>query len=157
MKRLTVTVAVLGALVSLTAGGIGAALGATQSGGHTATVVAAKSALGRILVDGKGRTLYLFEKDGRGRSACTGACATYWPPLLVRGQAHAGRGVKQSLLRVVRRSDGGRQATYAGHPLYRYVGDVRPGQTVGQGSQTFGARWYVVSPAGKKIDDDHEG
>ncbi len=118
------------------------------------TVKTGNSSLGRIIVDARGRTLYLFEKDSRRRSACSGACATYWPPLLTKTKPIAGRGTKQSLLGVIRRSDGTRQVTYAGHPLYRFVQDTKPGQTNGEGSQAFGAGWDALSPAGKKIEKD---
>ena len=155
MKRLSLTVVVLGTAISLVVG-LSGALGATERGGRTATVATARSSLGRILVDGRGRTLYLFEQDTRGRSACSGACATYWPPLVVRGKPSAGRGVKSSLLGVVRRADGTKQVTYASHPLYRFVQDTKPGQTTGQDSQAFGAGWYVVSPAGRKIEQDED-
>ena len=111
-----------------------------------------RSHLGSILVDNQGRTLYLFEKDRRGKSSCDGACATYWPPLLTHGKPAARGGVKQSLLGITRRAGGVTQVTYAGHPLYRFTGDAKPGQTSGQNSHEFGADWYVVSPAGKKID-----
>jgi predicted lipoprotein with Yx(FWY)xxD motif len=110
------------------------------------------TSLGRIVVDSKGRTLYLFEKDKNRRSACNGQCATYWPPLLSRGKPLAGPGIKRSLLGTTRRKNGTEQVTYAGHPLYRYVGDSSPGQTTGEGSQGFGAAWDVVSPAGKQIE-----
>jgi predicted lipoprotein with Yx(FWY)xxD motif len=153
MKRLGLAVVVLTTAVALVAGPSGAP-GATLSTGRGATVATAKSKLGRILVDGQGRTLYLFEKDKRGHSACSGACSVYWPPLRARGKPTAGRGVRRSLLGVTRRSDGRSQATYAGHPLYRFVQDVKPGQTTGQGLDQFGAEWYVVSPAGKKIEED---
>jgi predicted lipoprotein with Yx(FWY)xxD motif len=120
---------------------------------QTAKVTVSKSAaLGTILVDGQGRTLYLFEQDRRGRSSCAGACATYWPPLLTHGRPAAGRGVKGSLLGLTRRADGTTQVTYAGHPLYRFVQDRKPGQTTGQDSHAFGAGWYVLSPAGRKIE-----
>jgi predicted lipoprotein with Yx(FWY)xxD motif len=131
--------------------GYPATTSAAYGAAGAAKVGAANSPLGRILVDGKGRTLYLFEKDKNRRSACYGQCATYWPPLLTRGKPAAGRGVKGSLLGVTRRAKGTMQVTYAGHPLYRYLPDTRPGQTYGQGSRDFGGRWYVVSPAGKKI------
>jgi len=121
---------------------------------HGATVSTGASKLGPILVDGRGRTLYLFERDPRGQSACTGTCTVYWPPLLTPTDPTAGRNAKQSLLGVVRRSNGTRQVTYAGHPLYRYAGDSRPGTTAGQDSHTFGAGWYVVSPAGRKVESD---
>ena len=117
-----------------------------------ASVKTSSSSFGRVLVDGSGRTLYLFEKDRHGRSACAGICATYWPPLIVRGTPKAGAGVKAASLKTTKRSDGGRQLTYAGHPLYRFSGDQAPGQATGQGMNAFGAEWYVVSPSGSKIE-----
>jgi predicted lipoprotein with Yx(FWY)xxD motif len=131
--------------------GLGSASAATRT---SATVTSASSKLGRIIVDGRGRTLYLFEKDKRGGSTCSGACAAYWPPLLTRGRPVAGRGITRSLLGVIRRADGTSQATYAGHPLYRFVQDARPGQTTGEDLHDFGAGWYVVSPAGKKVEQN---
>ena len=153
MKRSHLSIAVLTAVVSL-AIGVSAAMAATHSSTRTATVKVGNSSLGRILVDGRGRSLYLFEKDRRGHSACSGACATYWPPLLTKTNPIARGGAKQSLLGVIRRSDGTKQVTYAGHPLYRFVQDTKPGQTRGEGSQDFGAGWDVLSPAGKKIEKD---
>ena len=141
--------ALLAAIVlAATVAGLGQAAAATHS---TPTVSVAGSRLGQILVDSGGRTLYLFEKDRRGQSACTGACAAYWPPLLTRARPTATHGAKQSLLGVIRRSDGTRQVTYAGHPLYRFVLDTTRGQTKGQNLRDFGASWYVLSPAGAKI------
>ena len=131
--------------------GLGGAL-ASRSAARAITVGTARSGLGRIIVDGRGRTLYLFEKDKRGRSACYGACASFWPPLLTRDKPSAVRGAKASLLGVTRRRDGRKQFTYAGHPLYRFLEDTRPGQTKGEGSQAFGAGWDALSPAGKKIE-----
>jgi predicted lipoprotein with Yx(FWY)xxD motif len=119
-----------------------------------ATVATASTGLGRMLVDGHGRSLYLFEKDTRGRSACSGACAAYWPPLLTSGKAVAIKGAKPSLLGSIARPGGGRQVSYAGHPLYFYAGDTRSGQVTGEGLQDFGAGWYALSPAGMKIDRD---
>jgi len=134
--------------------GVGAALAAGGSAPRTATVATAPSELGRILVDSRGRTLYLFEKDRRGSSACAGICAAYWPPLLTNGKPLASKGAKRSLLASVRRTDGSRQVTYAGHPLYFFSGDTKRGQTNGEGLTDFGAPWDVVSPAGKGIDRD---
>jgi predicted lipoprotein with Yx(FWY)xxD motif len=99
-------------------------------------------------------TLYLFEKDRRGGSACAGLCTTYWPPLLTNGKSIAGKGAKRSLLSKIRRADGTHQVTYAGHPLYFFSGDARSGQANGEGLTDFGAGWYALSPAGKKIDRD---
>jgi predicted lipoprotein with Yx(FWY)xxD motif len=112
------------------------------------------TSLGRIVVDAGGRSLYLFEKDTKDKSACYGQCATYWPPLLTHGKPIAGAGVKARLLGVTSRKDGTRQVTYAGHPLYRYVLDSKPGQTAGEGSKLFGAGWDVLAPSGKKIEGD---
>lgn len=122
--------------------------------GRSATVTTARTGLGRVVVDGRGRSLYLFEKDTRGRSACSGVCAAYWPPLLTNGRSIAIRGAKPSLLASIRRADGSRQVSYAGHPLYFFSGDTRRGQTNGEGLQDFGAGWYVLMPSGKKIDRD---
>jgi predicted lipoprotein with Yx(FWY)xxD motif len=134
--------------------GIGLGIGsASASESHTA-VKTGNSSLGRILVDDRGRTLYLFEKDTRTHSACLGQCAAYWPPLLTHGTPIAGRGAKSSLLGTVHRADRTTQVTYAGHPLYLYVSDTRPGQVTGEGSQAFGAGWDALTPAGKKIEQD---
>jgi predicted lipoprotein with Yx(FWY)xxD motif len=119
---------------------------------RTAMVGVANLPLGRIVVDNKGRTLYLFEKDENRRSACYGQCAKYWPPLLTAGKPSARAGAKQLLLGTTRRANGSEQVTYAGHALYRFAADRKPGQTKGEGSQAFGAGWDVLSPAGKKIE-----
>jgi predicted lipoprotein with Yx(FWY)xxD motif len=113
-----------------------------------------KTSLGRIIVNSHRMTLYLFLKDHRHGSHCYKACAQVWPPLLTHGKPRAGRGVKASLLGTTKRKNGKLQVTYARHPLYRYVQDTRPGQTTGEGSNLFGAKWYVVAPSGKKIDND---
>jgi len=119
-----------------------------------AKVGVASSPLGRIVVDGKGRTLYLFEKDRNRPSACAGECATFWPPLIADGQPVARPGAKRSLLGTTRRTNGSEQVTYAGHPLYRFSLDRKPGQTRGEGLQDFGAGWEVLSPAGRKVETD---
>ena len=151
MKRSYLSIVVLIAIVSL-AVGASAAMAVTHSSGRAATVKVRSSSLGRIVVDGRGRSLYLFEKDPRGHSACSGACATYWPPVLTKAKPIAKAGAKPSLLGVIRRSDGTKQVTYASHPLYRFVLDTKPGQTNGEGRQDFGAGWDALSPAGKKIE-----
>ncbi|MEA2469981.1 MAG: hypothetical protein QOE38_980 [Thermoleophilaceae bacterium] len=116
-----------------------------------ATVRVRRTGLGKILVDSRGRTLYLFKKDTGGKSRCSGSCAVAWPPLLVTGRPTASSGVKGSKLGTTRRSDGKTQVVYNRHPLYRFVGDKKPANTNGQGLTAFGARWFVVSPAGKQI------
>lgn len=115
------------------------------------TVQLRRTRLGKILVDSRGRTLYLFKLDTRGKSRCSGSCATNWPPLLVTGRPVAGSGVKSSKLGTTRRSNGKTQVVYNGHPLYRFIADRAPGNTTGEGLTAFGARWFVVSPAGNEI------
>jgi predicted lipoprotein with Yx(FWY)xxD motif len=130
------------------------AAGAGPSKASPATVGVLQSKLGRILVDGRGRTLYLFEKDRRGTSGCNGACAINWPPLAAPGKLRAGRGARASLLGRTKRRDGRWQVTYNHHPLYTYVGDSKRRETNGEGVDAYGAEWYAVSPAGAKIDAD---
>ncbi len=115
------------------------------------TVRVRRTGLGRILVDSRGRTLYLFKKDTGGKSRCSGSCAVNWPPLLATGRPTAGSGVKASKLGTTRRSNGKTQVVCNGHPLYRFIGDAKPGNTNGEGLTAFGARWFVVSPAGNEI------
>jgi predicted lipoprotein with Yx(FWY)xxD motif len=115
------------------------------------TVEVRKTGLGTILVDSKGKTLYLFKKDSRGKSACAGECAKFWPPLRVSGKPTGGGSVSAAKLGTIRRSDGTRQVTYNGHPLYTFLQDSRPGQTHGQGLTAFGATWFVLSPSGNQI------
>ena len=150
MNRLLLIAAILAAVTSAAALSVASASGWRAA--PTVTVATRQTALGRILTDGRGLTLYLFEKDTHGRSNCSGACATYWPPLLTRLKPTAGGGARRSLLGVIRRSDGLEQVTYGGHPLYRYLPDTKPGQVAGQDSQLFGAAWYVLSPSGAKIE-----
>jgi predicted lipoprotein with Yx(FWY)xxD motif len=134
-----------------------AAFGATSSASSPqvskgALVALGKTPLGKVLVDARGRTLYLFDKDTRGRSACYGACVAYWPPLLSTAKPRAAQGVHASLLGVIKRADGKRQVTYGGHPLYRFVGDKRAGQTTGEGLTDFGAAWDAVAASGRSVE-----
>lgn len=110
------------------------------------------SKLGRYLTDGSGRTVYLFEKDKHGKSACAGACAKVWSPLTTSGSPTAGSGVKSAMVSTVKRPGGALQVVYGGHPLYHYDDDHKAGQMEGEGSKKFGAEWYVVSPAGVKVE-----
>jgi predicted lipoprotein with Yx(FWY)xxD motif len=119
--------------------------------------VASNSKLGKILVDSRGRTLYLFSKDTRTKSACSGACATPWPPLRANGKLSAGSGVKASKLGTIKRSDGKPQVTYNGHPLYGFVMDKKAGDTKGEGLTAFGGHWFAISPAGKQVSPKKSG
>jgi len=136
------------------AGSYGAAP-TTSSGSPAAAVVDLRgSKLGQTLVDGQGRTLYLFEADTAGKSNCNGACTSAWPPYVSNGTPHAGTGVTGALLGTSIRGNGATQVTYHGHPLYYYAGDNRPGDAAGQGLNQFGAKWYVLASSGNKIDAD---
>ena len=111
----------------------------------------ASTGLGSILVDSQGRTLYLWQADTGSKSTCAGACATAWPPLETTARPTAGGQVKSSLVGTTKRADGSEQVTYNGHPLYTFEGDTASGQTNGQGSNGFGALWFVLSPGGTQI------
>jgi predicted lipoprotein with Yx(FWY)xxD motif len=108
--------------------------------------------LGQVLVDSTGQTVYLFLADKGTMSSCNSAsCVQYWPPVLTTGAPVAGTGVNGSLLGTTTRADGTAQVTYAGHPLYRFISDKKPGDVAGQGLSAFGAPWYVVSPSGAQV------
>jgi predicted lipoprotein with Yx(FWY)xxD motif len=115
------------------------------------TLTAHSSRFGQILFDGTGFVLYAFTKDPRGRSACYGACAAAWPPYLVRSAPHAGARVKSKLLGTTRRRDGKLQVTYAGRPLYYYVGDRAPNEIRCQNVDEFGGLWLVARPNGTLV------
>ena len=115
------------------------------------TVAVASSPLGQLVVDGSGRTLYLFEGDVNNTATCYDACAQAWPPLLTSGSPDAGANVTPADLATTTRRDGSVQVTFHGHPLYRFAGDKTAGDTTGQGLSAFGALWYVVGTNGAKI------
>jgi predicted lipoprotein with Yx(FWY)xxD motif len=143
----------IGALAALSlCVGLTNAIAANHSAGRRATVSISRSELGRVLVDGQGRTLYLFERDKHGKSACTGPCATAWPPLIASGKPLASAGARASLLGTTKRADGRLQVTYNHHPLYTFVKDTAKGQTNGENLDAFGAEWYAVSSAGVKVE-----
>ena len=125
----------------------------TKTAAKRATITVASSSLGRILVDGHRRTVYLFEKDKGMRSTCYGACASFWPPVTTSAAPLAGKGASTAKLGTIKRSNGTLQVVYNRHPLYTYAGDAKPGQTNGEGVNKFGAEWYAVSPAGKTVEN----
>lgn len=161
MKR-RIALGLLPAAVALAAAGCGTSSYSGTSGAAaarpaatsaTASVATGRTTLGTVLVDGRGRTLYLFEKDKGATSSCYGACASVWPPLTSAKGVAAG-GLPAARLGATKRTDGTTEITYAGHPLYTYAGDAKPGQAHGQGLDQFGAEWYVLAPSGHKIDSD---
>jgi predicted lipoprotein with Yx(FWY)xxD motif len=140
------------ALIALVVGVVAALLTApaaeSTKQADRGTLTVRNSEYGRILFDGRGFVLYGFTADRTRRSVCSGACAAAWPPYLVSSAPRAGNGVRKSLLGTIRRARGRRQVTYAGRPLYYYVGDRRPGQILCQDVFEFGGDWLVVRPSG---------
>jgi predicted lipoprotein with Yx(FWY)xxD motif len=164
---------ILGGIIAaavLAGGGIGIDAALSGNGGQSGVGYAAPSAAapalgtgvgaaalapGTALVDGNGHTLYLFEADRATTSTCAGGCAQVWPPLVTHGSAPTASGsVQATLLGSTPRTDGTKQVTYNGHPLYCFAGDKAAGDVRGQGLNQFGAKWYVVAPGGDKIDSD---
>lgn len=153
------------AVALMASGGGSLALTACSSqnfigGPSVTTVAAARSAtvdvryvngFGKILVSGAGTTLYLLTSDPSGGSDCTGPCSLAWPPLEASGTLKAGPGVRPALLSSFARSDGGRQVIYNKHALYTFEEDTGPGMLSGQGVQTYGGTWLVVSPSGRAL------
>jgi len=162
MKRsllLAIAPVVVALVIAGCGGGSSGSSSSSTTGGTTGkaadtTVSLRKLNVGTALVDGSGRTLYLFEADKGDKSMCNGACASLWPPDTVTAKPKAGTGVDAAKLGTTKRSDGTLEVTYNGHPLYRYAPDTQPGQDTGQGLNQFGAKWYVVGAAGAKIDND---
>jgi predicted lipoprotein with Yx(FWY)xxD motif len=156
MSRIMVVIgiAVVALVVAACGGSSGGAYGGSTASKPTSgkgSVALASTKLGKVLVDGNGRTLYLFEADKGTMSKCDGACASAWPPLTTSGKPTAGAGVIASKLGTAKRPDGTTGVTYAGHPLYTYAGDGAPGQTAGEGLTDYGAPWYALSAAGKTV------
>jgi predicted lipoprotein with Yx(FWY)xxD motif len=144
----------VGLTLAGTAVGVSTAVAGTHHSDRAAqsmTVAVHPSRYGKILFDGRGRVLYLFGRDRGGRSSCSGACAKAWPPVLTTAAPKAGAGIRSSLLTTTRRTDGTAQVSYAGHPLYYYQGDTKPGQIKCQGASNFGGLWLVVAPTGKAV------
>jgi predicted lipoprotein with Yx(FWY)xxD motif len=106
---------------------------------------------GTYLTDSSGRAIYLWVKDSTNKSACSGACAGAWPPVTATGTPTASGSAHASDLGTITRSDGTKQVTYDGHPLYYFSGDSGPGQTNGEGSDGFGAKWWLISPSGDQV------
>jgi predicted lipoprotein with Yx(FWY)xxD motif len=110
--------------------------------------LATVGSFGSALVDAKGMSLYLFTNDSAGKSACSGACATNWPPAVATGTPTGGTGVDASKLSTITRDDGTMQLAYNGHPLYTFAADSAPGQASGQGVNGV---WFLVNAAGDQV------
>jgi predicted lipoprotein with Yx(FWY)xxD motif len=145
-------VAALAAMVAVVAIGWSGAASSKAAAQHAATTATVKTMklrkLGVVLVNSKGRTLYMFVPDHQQRVTCKGSCAIVWPPLKVKkGQKPtAGGSAKAKLL-----GTDGRVVTYNRWPLYTYIQDHRSGQARGENVKQSGGKWYVLSPAGTII------
>jgi predicted lipoprotein with Yx(FWY)xxD motif len=129
--------------------------GGESAGGKPAVVKVGNAGdLGQVIVDAEGLTLYDFHADKGTTSACYGACATAWPPLLTTGTPAATSGAQASLIGTTKRKDGTEQVTYKGHPLYLFVGDQKPGDATGNDITQFGAAWYALLPNGEEPEDN---
>ncbi len=129
----------------------GGAASAASSGSGATVITTATTSAGSVLTDGSGRAVYLWAKDSGNTSACSGACAGAWPPVTTTGTVTASGSATASDLGTITRSDGTKQVTYDGHPLYYYAGDSGSGMASGQGSDSFGAKWWLVSPSGSDV------
>ena len=155
--RVVGTLAVAGVLAAACSSSKNNAAGgsssSSQAGGGGMTAIETHSgALGTYLTDSAGHAVYLFEADKNGKSACYGQCASYWPPVIANGSPEAMSGVQAGKLGTTTRTDGTKQVTYNGHPLYTYINDKTAGDTTGEGSTNFGAEWYLLSPSGSAIE-----
>ena len=154
-------VALLAAL-GLVAAGCGGSMSPAPKGGvagaeHSTSSVAVKTrtikGLGVVLVNTKGRTLYVFMKDKHRRVTCTGSCASFWPPLKWKGSGKpkAGGAAKSRLLGLDKNPAGGKVVTYNHWPLYTFTGDSAAGQAKGWNQNLNGGKWYVISAKGAVV------
>jgi predicted lipoprotein with Yx(FWY)xxD motif len=134
-------------LLVLTLAAFAVAVTSALAASPHARVGVRSTSLGTVLVDARGHTLYVFDSDKSGRSACTGSCAALWPPLVTTGAPVALKGVKASLVGTTKRSDGKLQVTFAHHPLYLFARDSKAGEVNGVSV----AHWSAVSPSGAKV------
>jgi predicted lipoprotein with Yx(FWY)xxD motif len=152
-RRLQLALAFGAGAVPLVLAACGGTSSSAAAGSNTPTTVDSRqTTLGSIITDGNGMSVYLFEKDSGHSSTCYGACAATWTPVTTAGAPKAGPGTTASLLGTTKRTGGATQVTYAGHPLYFFTGDQKPGDVTGQGSQTFGAGWDALRPTGQKVE-----
>jgi len=165
MKIMTLGVPLVAAALVATAcssSGSGAAggnprFGTTSVSSSASAGVAVVRTENGHLSDSNGRALYLWVADTTSTSTCDGGCATAWPPLITTGKPTAAGDAKAGDLATTKRSDGALQVTYDGHPLYYFAGDAAAGQTNGQGSDGYGAKWWLVDPSGSAITGSAPG
>jgi predicted lipoprotein with Yx(FWY)xxD motif len=126
---------------------------AAGSGASSSRVLigTARGPHGTYLTGASGRALYMWVGDSNQASSCSGDCAAMWPPVIATARPAPASGVSAARLSTILRSDGSEQVSYRGHPLYYYAADAGPGTTRGEGSDSFGARWWLVAPSGAAI------
>jgi predicted lipoprotein with Yx(FWY)xxD motif len=147
LKRIVVLAAV--SILALAAGG-----GLASANSRPAKLKLRNTRVGKILVNGAGFTLYAFSRDKPRKDECVSIkiCISVWPALTTSGRPIAGPGVKRSLIGTITVPHVGRQITYAGHPLYLYVGDTGPGQTSYVGAFQLGGRWSALAAGGRLVN-----
>lgn len=140
-----------GSSTSSTGAGSGSSASASGSAAKGTVIMTGSGSAGTFLVDGTGRTVYLWNADSKDKSVCSGACLGAWPAVPATGTVTASGGAVSSDLSTITGTDGSKQVAYNGHPLYYFSGDSAAGQTNGQGSNAFGATWWLVAPAGTAV------
>ncbi len=132
-------------------GGSSASNTSSAPSGSAVAIRTAKGPDGTYLTGASGKAIYLWVADSHDKSVCSGACAQAWPPVTVKSMPTASGGAVSSDLGTISRSNGTKQVTYQGHPLYYFVGDTHSGTIAGQGNNGFGAKWWLVTPKGMAI------
>ena len=157
MKRLAILF--IGAIAVLCIGAVAILpVGVSDAAGHARAARAAKlqlrhTELGNILVNGGGLTVYAFTRDSHNHDRCVtiSGCTSIWPLVSTSGNPRLGPGVRRSLVRAIKLPGGARQLTYAGHPLYTYIGASGPGDISYVGLSQFGGRWLALTAAGRTV------
>jgi predicted lipoprotein with Yx(FWY)xxD motif len=147
MKRLTTMIIAAACLPT------GIAYAASAHSARGAKLQLRHTTLGKILVNGHGLTVFVFTRDARNQDRCVAisGCTGIWPLVTSRGRPRLGPGVRRSLVGTITLSGGARQVTYAGHPLYTYIGSSGPGDTSYVGQSQFGGRWFALNAAGHEV------
>lgn len=149
MKRLTILFIVAAASLPI-------AVAQASTSAHSARGAQLRirhTALGNILVNGQGLTVFAFTRDSRNHDNCVniGGCTGIWPLVTTSGTPRLGAGVRRSLVRTITLASGAHQLTYAGHPLYTYIGASGPGDTSYVGLSQFGGTWFALSASGRIV------
>jgi predicted lipoprotein with Yx(FWY)xxD motif len=135
-----------------TAPAAGGSTGSSSAASTALTIETHSGPLGTFLTDGTGKTLYMFASDTSMKSTCSDQCAVFWPPVTDSSTPTVTGAASMSDVGAIMRADGSTQVTYNGHPLYYFKDDAAAGDTTGQGNNTFGAKWWVLSAKGTPIE-----